>query len=709
MKMKRKSLIALLVAGMVIFTPVGEVSINDEMPWTKSVSAAENVAYLDENGQLQTAPSAIEVQSDDTVWGEEGKESWYVVPAGETVTLNHRVEVLGTVNLILSDDSVLLSYYSGIRVNDGNTFIISEQKKQNGELTIIGSGAPRGDSCIGNDRNAKEYENTIIINGGVINVKNGYGGAAIGGCYSREYQGKIIINGGNLTAIGAPEGAAIGGGSSSSGGTIEINGGSVLAVGGHLAAGIGGGNAGDGGTITINGGYIKAIGGNYEDEYGGGAGIGGGTWKSGGSITINGGIIEAYGQLGAAGIGGGPGGDGGTININGGIITAVGGGEAILDGERDYLPGAGIGAGGQRFELLEYEDKLPPRPASAAVTIGENAVVFATGGQPLEGSDASQALDIDILVNQVKNSIVVKGASGQVYGKVTPSEDFTILRGKNLTIPAGSTLDVRNVNVTNLGTIHVYGTLLGHIGGMVYDHTVSSLDALREDFESLKSDGVFSAEEQSYLELLFDAAEKAAEAGNTVTYQNLLALIREVMSEFAEEEEEPYTPSAPISDGFHEYSLGTMLYQDGKRVKGLYEYNSATYFFNEQGFMQTECWIEFDEGWRYFAEDGKMVTGWLQLGNVWYYLDPETGLMFDDGLAIIGKSTYYFYDWGGMASDWWYEASDGWYFFGGSGAMKTAQWTQWKGEWYYLTETGRLAVDTPIGGYTVNAGGVWVG
>ena len=174
-----------------------------------------------------------------------------------------------------------------------------------------------------------------------------------------------------------------------------------------------------------------------------------------------------------------------------------------------------------------------------------------------------------------------------------------------------------------------------------------------------------------------------------------------------EEPEEVYIPSTPIPDGFHEYSLGTMLYIDGKRVKGLYEYEGATYFFNEQGFMQTG-WVEFAEGWRYFAEDGKMVTGWLQIGNAWYYLAPETGIMFDDGLAIIGKSTYYFYDWGGMASDWWYEAGD-WYFFGGSGAMKTAQWLEWKGDWYYLTESGRMAVDTTVGGYYVNASGVWAG
>ena len=82
--------------------------------------------------------------------------------------------------------------------------------------------------------------------------------------------------------------------------------------------------------------------------------------------------------------------------------------------------------------------------------------------------------------------------------------------------------------------------------------------------------------------------------------------------------------------------------------------------------------------------------------------------MYNDGLATIGKSAYYFYDWGGMASDWWYEAEDGWYFFGGSGAMKSAQWLEWEGDWYYLTETGRMAVDTEVGGFYVNAEGVWV-
>ena len=176
-----------------------------------------------------------------------------------------------------------------------------------------------------------------------------------------------------------------------------------------------------------------------------------------------------------------------------------------------------------------------------------------------------------------------------------------------------------------------------------------------------------------------------------------------------EEPEEAYIPSTPIPDGFHEYSLGTMLYVDGKRVKGLYESEGATYFFNEQGFMQTG-WVEFAEGWRYFSEDGRNGHRLAPNRERLVLFSPETGIMFDDGLHTIGKSTYYFYDWGGMASDWWYEDEAGdWYFFGGSGAMKAAQWLEWKGDWYYLTESGRMAVDTEIGGYYVNASGVWAG
>lgn len=107
---------------------------------------------------------------------------------------------------------------------------------------------------------------------------------------------------------------------------------------------------------------------------------------------------------------------------------------------------------------------------------------------------------------------------------------------------------------------------------------------------------------------------------------------------------------------------------------------------------------------------GNPPGGWIREGNTWYYRDLETGERLSDGLHIIGGKTYYFYDWGGMANDWWLETEDGgWYFFDGSGAMKISSWVQWKGLWYYLTDSGRMAVNTTTpDGYYVNANGVWV-
>ena len=296
---------------------------------------------------------------------------------------------------------------------------------------------------------------------------------------------------------------------------------------------------------------------------------------------------------------------------------------------------------------------------------------------------------------------------------------FTVTSTQTLTIEDGVIMTL-NANIENNGQIiqKIGGTITG--SGQITGNPVmvetppveepsesesEGLDSLKNRYEDVK-DGL-SEEEQAVLDQLFDAADEALANGDAKELDRLLNIIRELLDSLISGRDEPYLPSTPISDGIHEYSLGKMLYIDGKRVKGLYEYDGATYYFDEKGFMQTG-WVEFDNGWRYFAEDGKMVAGWLQIGNAWYYLDPETGIMYDDGLRTIGKSTYYFYDWGGMASDWWYEAEDGWYFFGGSGAMKSAQWLQWKGHWYYLTESGKMAVGTDIGGYYVDASGVWI-
>ena len=410
---------------------------------------------------------------------------------------------------------------------------------------------------------------------------------------------------------------------------------------------------------------------------------------------------------------------------------SVDGGSLIATGKSDY--GAGI-----RYTFGSSSSGS----GTPSLTVSGNAMVKASGGEG--GIRDNSSADIQIGDgNNSSGGIVFDNGTGTVYGDVTLQDNLTVGEGESLTIPDGASLNA-NGKLTVDG-----GTITGNVsGGVTYKVTGVSLDKDSLTLEAGKSgtltaaitpdnatnknvewessntavatveNGTVTAEGEGTATITVTTADGGLTDTCTVTVTAVPEPEPEPEPEPTpepepepepEEPEEAYIPSTPIPDGFHEYSLGTMLYVDGKRVKGLYESEGATYFFNEQGFMQTG-WVEFAEGWRYFSEDGRMATGWLQIGNAWYYLAPETGIMFDDGLHTIGKSTYYFYDWGGMASDWWYEDEAGdWYFFGGSGAMKAAQWLEWKGDWYYLTESGRMAVDTEIGGYYVNASGVWAG
>ena len=41
--------------------------------------------------------------------------------------------------------------------------------------------------------------------------------------------------------------------------------------------------------------------------------------------------------------------------------------------------------------------------------------------------------------------------------------------------------------------------------------------------------------------------------------------------------------------------------------------------------------------WYYFETSGAMKTGWLRLGDTWYYLDPSSGVMVTGSMTIDGK------------------------------------------------------------------------
>ena len=109
--------------------------------------------------------------------------------------------------------------------------------------------------------------------------------------------------------------------------------------------------------------------------------------------------------------------------------------------------------------------------------------------------------------------------------------------------------------------------------------------------------------------------------------------------------------------------------------------------------------------WTYVVDSkGTKATGWVNDQGTWYYLNAEgvmqTGWVKDNGTWYYLKSS------GAMATGW-VKDNGTWYYLKSSGAMATG-WYQVGGNWYYSYASGALAVNTTVGGYTVNGNGEWV-
>lgn len=135
--------------------------------------------------------------------------------------------------------------------------------------------------------------------------------------------------------------------------------------------------------------------------------------------------------------------------------------------------------------------------------------------------------------------------------------------------------------------------------------------------------------------------------------------------------------------------------------------NGKRYNFDERGYMRYG-WYWDGQNWYWLgaANDGAMKTGWQKVNGRWYYMNA-------DGKMAVGwknvKNKMYYLDPSGAMHSGWLKLGTDWYLLGGpeDGSMKTG-WQKVNSKWYYMYEDGRMAADTWIGEYYVNASGEWV-
>ena len=101
-------------------------------------------------------------------------------------------------------------------------------------------------------------------------------------------------------------------------------------------------------------------------------------------------------------------------------------------------------------------------------------------------------------------------------------------------------------------------------------------------------------------------------------------------------------------------------------------------------------WHKDGSAWRYTDDSGRGVnSGWIQDNGNWYFLAPDS----------TGS--------GAMKTGWIMDG-DTWYYLTPSGEQATG-WQSIGGAWYYFdpAEGGAMAFNRVIGGYYINASGVW--
>ena len=477
------------------------------------------INYYDENGAPQTTYGKLFPTGNEpiTLSDNGGAPAWFLL--SESKTLDKRLEIEGSVNLVLQDDCTLTAN-SGVHVPAGATLTIYGQEKGTGKLTATAPKHSDPNYVINAAIGANDGEDcgTIIVNGGTVTASVSGSecyAAAIGGV-SNFGSGTIIVNRGDVTASvygSNSTAAAIGGGSCGTPGSITLNGGKVTASvsGTSWGAAIGGGADNTGCvTITINGAEVtatvtadgeyvaahnSAIGGNncsvtinssknvtanvISRNSGSteGAAIGGKNC----SVAIHGGTVNATvtangtGSAWGAAIGGSNN-SSGNVRITGGTVNAT-----VIATGTGSANGAAIGGGygGYCGYVVISGDKTE---VNAKVSAGAEASVF---GAAIGGSYAGTGGTYIRLTKNVTASTdayedgISNPANGieyikiddntgyfRVYGEVTLDRSISIPAGVNLLVPQGASLTIDGAD--NQGIIYVAGTLVGGDGSIYY-------------------------------------------------------------------------------------------------------------------------------------------------------------------------------------------------------------------------------------------------
>ena len=129
------------------------------------------------------------------------------------------------------------------------------------------------------------------------------------------------------------------------------------------------------------------------------------------------------------------------------------------------------------------------------------------------------------------------------------------------------------------------------------------------------------------------------------------------------------------------------LNDDGSRASGWLDLPEGRFYFSPTSGAAATGWQNIDGGRYYLAEDGCMATGWVELDKR-YYLNA-------DGTAYVGwleeDGNSYFLDGSGAVTTGWVDTSEGRCYLDAETGAAATGWLELEGERYYFLDSGYLA------------------
>ena len=131
--------------------------------------------------------------------------------------------------------------------------------------------------------------------------------------------------------------------------------------------------------------------------------------------------------------------------------------------------------------------------------------------------------------------------------------------------------------------------------------------------------------------------------------------------------------------------------------------NSGTYYLGKNGVRYENKWLIYNGKKYYFRADGRMATGWTNIGNDTCFMNSD-GSMHRGWLHTAGKN-YYINEMGQKLENCWLRINGSEYYLRRDGSAATGP-TRIGKETYFFMPNGKLAKDMIINGYITDEDGI---